>query len=100
MNCEDCKAERVQVESIPYVVHEGMLARLERANKRAWVLIIILIALLFGTNVGWLWYESQVEDVRIEQDSGNGGYNNFIGNDGDIYNGEADNNLQETENGR
>jgi hypothetical protein len=58
---------------------------------------VILIVLLVGTNVGWLIYESQYEvveetktETNITQDN-ESGYNNYIGNDGDIVNGETDN---------
>lgn len=55
---------------VPYVAHEAMLARLERTIKRLWVLCIILIALLFCTNAGWIYYEAQFETVEssIEQE--------------------------------
>lgn len=88
---------------IPYFVHEGEMARSERTNKRLWVIIIILIVCLVGSNAGWLIYESQFADevTTIEQDSANG-TNNFIGHDGDISYGEAtDNNQKESsEDGR
>lgn len=51
------------VVSIPYFVHEGEMSRLERINKKCFILIIILIIALIGTNVGWIWHESQYEDV-------------------------------------
>lgn len=76
---------------IPYIVHEADMARMERTNKRAWILSIILIVIIITTNAGWLWYESQFDyyQTEITQENENG-YNNYIGNDGDIYNGEAD----------
>ena len=95
MDCETCKEKRKVVvqtpKDVPYIVHEGTVARLERVIKRMWVLVLSLIILLFASNAAWIWYESQFEEVRIEQDN-ESGYNNFIGNDGDIYNGETDNN--------
>lgn len=77
---------------VPYIVHEGDMARLERANRRLWILSIMLVCLLVGTNAGWVWYESQFQDevMTITQENEEG-YNNFIGNDGDIINGEANN---------
>lgn len=63
----------------------------ERTIKRLWVIIILLIVLFVGTNAAWIYYESQwevVETTEITQEN-DGGYNNYIGNDGDIYNGEA-----------
>lgn len=74
---------------IPYFAHEGEMNRMERANKRLWIVIILLIVCLVGTNIGWVIYESQFEDYVITQD-GQNGTNNFIGNDGDITYGTAD----------
>ena len=47
----------------PFIVHESALARQERTIKRLWILVILLIALLAGSNGAWIWYESQFEDV-------------------------------------
>jgi len=77
--------EDENVSTIPYFVHEGEMARAERTNRRLWVLVVLLIVLLVGTNAGWFIYESQFQDVVITQDNLDG-INNFIGNDGDIYN--------------
>lgn len=86
---------------VPYVVHEGMLARQERTIKRLWILCIILIFTLIGTNGAWLYYESQLEDEVITQEisqrSGNGdnSYNGkFIGGD---YYGESEDKDYNTE---
>lgn len=73
---------------VPYVVHEGAMVRMERTIKKLWIIIIILIAALLGTNAAWIYYESQFEYFSVTQENEDG-YNNFIGNDGDIYNGEA-----------
>ena len=75
-------------EAVPYIVHESALARSERHIKRLWILAIILIVLLAGSNVAWLVYESQFEDIEVTQENSNG-YNNYIGGDGDIANGET-----------
>ena len=55
--------------SVPYFVHEGMLARMERTIKRLWVLCIVLIVLFVGTNAGWLYYESLYEEVVVTQEA-------------------------------
>lgn len=95
MDCETCKEKRKVIsqtpKDVPYIVHEGALARLERVIKRMWVLVLSLIILLFVSNAAWLFYESSFEETRIEKGN-ESGYNNFIGNDGDINNGETDNN--------
>ena len=85
MDCETCKEKRKVIAQTPKDV------RLERVIKRLWVLVLALIILLCTSNAAWIWWESQFEEVRIEQEN-ESGYNNFIGNDGDIYNGETDNN--------
>lgn len=59
-DCKECKAER---RSVPYIAHESAMARAERTAKRLWILIIILVLLLAGSNVAWIVYESQFEDV-------------------------------------
>ena len=95
MDCETCKEKRKVIaqtpKDVPYIAHESAVARLERVIKRLWVLALVLIVLLAASNAAWIWWESQFDEVRIEQDN-ESGYNNFIGNDGDIYNGETDNN--------
>ena len=93
-NCSNCGKEKEKTpETIPYIAHESAMARAERAAKRLWVVIILLIIMLVGTNAAWIWYESQfevVETTEITQENADG-YNNYIGNDGDINNGNADN---------
>ena len=44
--------------------HEHDMARLEIANKRLWILVIIIFAALVITNGAWLYYESQLEVVE------------------------------------
>ena len=75
---------------IPYIAYEAAQSRLERIIKRLWITTIILIVLLVGSNVAWLIYESSFEHFEITQDSETG-TNNYIGNDGDISYGTADN---------
>lgn len=71
---------------INYAAHEGMMARMERTIRRLWILCIILVLLLAGTNAAWFYYESQfVDEVTITQDNKDG-YNNYVGNDGNITN--------------
>jgi cell division septal protein FtsQ len=76
------------MEQIPYVAFESAQIRLERTNRRLFILCIILILLLLATNIGWLYYENSFEDVVVTQDNANG-YNSYIGNDGDINYGET-----------
>ena len=89
-DCKSCKAKEQHAEPVPFIVHEGTMARAEITIKRLWITILLLIVLLVGTNGAWIWYESQFEDIAISQENEDG-YNNFVGNDGDIFNDETDN---------
>lgn len=92
--CNNCGTENQKV-NVPYVVHESAMARMERHSKRLWIVILVLIGALIGSNVAWVVYNSQFEvveeSVTVEQDNQNGD-NNYIGNDGDINYGETENN--------
>ena len=96
MDCETCKEKRKVIaqtpKDVPYIAHESAVARLERVIKRLWVLVLTLIILLCASNAAWIWWESQYETIEttITQENADG-YNNYIGNDGDIVNGNADN---------
>ena len=92
-NCKECKEKRMEVntpENVPYIVHETAMARNERNVKRMVVALVAAIALLFASNALWLWawnsYDYSSEEIII--DSQDGGNANYIGNDGDIVNGE------------
>ena len=91
--CKECKEQRMVAntpENVPYIVHETDMARNERNVKRMIIAIIMAIVLLFASNALWLlaWtsYDYSSEEVII--DSQDGGNANYIGNDGDIVNGE------------
>lgn len=103
MNCkcqEIAEKRKKDIENsltIPFAAHESAMGRAERHIKALIWVIVLLIVLLVGTNVGWLIYNSQFEVVEetttettVTQDNASG-YNNYIGNDGDIVNGETDN---------
>lgn len=81
----------MEQQNIPYFAHEGIMARMERTIKRLWVLCIVLIILLAGSNAAWLWYESQYEDesttVTQELNSDNG---DAVINDGVRINGTSE----------
>ena len=87
-NCENCKKVQNAPESVPYIVHESSMARMERQIKRLRITILTLIFLLVGSNCVWIFYENQFDDIEIVQENADG-YNSFIGNDGDIVYGET-----------
>jgi hypothetical protein len=99
--CDECKRCAINDNMTTVVMSSADWQRSEqrhlRREKRFVAIIVLLILLFVGSNIGWLIYESQFEVVEetttettITQDNANG-YNNYIGNDGDIVNGETDN---------
>lgn len=85
--------------TVPYIVHEEAQAKAERTIKRLIIALITSIILLFATNVLWIWNNSQYDfvDSEVNVDTEGEGNANYIGQDGDIYNGT--NNSQNTEKG-
>lgn len=96
-DCNNCNIKQ-EVEKeyapVPYWVFEETEARHGIREKWYMRIIILLVVLLVGSNVAWMVYESQFETVEditetnISQEN-DGGYNNYIGNDGDISYGET-----------
>ena len=87
-SCRDCKKEHNASESVPYIVHEASMARMERQAKRLWIAVLALIVILVATNGAWIWYESQCGTIYQEvTQEANTGTNNFVG--GDVI-GETD----------
>lgn len=85
--------------TVPYIMHEAAQARAERTIKRLIIALITSIILLFATNVLWIWNNSQYDfvDSEVNVDTEGKGNANYIGQDGDIYNGT--NNSQDTKKG-
>lgn len=94
--CSNCatdkptnKEEKVIFSAASYERHE---ARHERREKRLVWIIALLILLLVGSNVGWMIYENSFEEVvtteEIIVDADDNGNANYIGQDGNIYNGK------------
>ena len=78
-------------EPIPYFVYERTMARFERTIKRLIIVIGIAVALIFASNMAWLWvfnsYDVVSEEVSL--DGKDGGNANYIGASGIINNGEG-----------
>ena len=78
---------------IPFIAFESATSRQERTIKRLWILCLVLIIALLGTNAGWLYYETSFDEVSVTQEveataDGNGDLNlNTVG--GDYYGGES-----------
>ena len=86
-----------RVAEIPFFVHEADMARLERTNKRLFIVVLVLILSLIGTNLAWIMYERQftteetTETVDVDTTDG-GTAIGFIGdmNEVDYGEGESD----------
>ena len=94
-NCETCKGKDAHApESVPYIVHESSMARMERQVKRGWIALIVAVCLLFASNAAWLYacmqYDYSSEEIVYQQD---GEGTNIIGdsNEVDNYGAESDN---------
>ena len=99
-NCETCNGKDARApESVPYIVHESSMARMERQIKRTTIALVISILMgiagILAVHFGWLYYESQFEtfEYSCEQD---GSGTNIIGDGNDVNNGaKAENQVQE-----
>lgn len=89
-SCNNCGTDK-KPSSVPYAVLVDF-KETAKANSLKWFIVcLVLIVLLVGSNIGWLVYESQFEVVEetyqeVVQDAENGG-NHFVG--GDVI-GETD----------
>lgn len=89
--------------TIPYFVHEGDMARGERTIKKLMIALVVAIALIFASNAIWLYAWIQYDYVSSDSSSSNvqidgkDGVANYIGNDGDITNGEDNNQKDKSE---
>lgn len=92
-----------EIATVPYIVYEAEQSRTERRDKRYIIALIIAITLIFVSNMAWLYAWSQYDYEKsdtstITIDSGEGGNANYIGNDGDINNGENNSNKNKENN--
>ena len=91
-NVETVENSKNHVENptkIPFIVYEATMARMERHIKRLWIALIIAISLVFASNAVWLSFISQYNFESYDLSTEGGGNANYIGNDGEIYNGTS-----------
>lgn len=88
--CNSCNTNNMAV--MPIAQHEKDQNRLMGIIKSLIAVIVILIVLLVGYIAFDKWRDSRYEDVveteEIIVDAEDSGTANYIGNDGDIYNGK------------
>lgn len=87
--CNNCGTENLNV-TVPYVVHESEMSRQERQIKKLWIAIILSVALIFASNALWLWAWMQYDYESCEITADGDSNANYIGQDGNIYNGGYD----------
>ena len=77
-------------DKISFVAFESIIARFTDANRRLWILCILLISLLVLTNVCWVVYESQyVDEMSVEQEVETGDGDAIVNGIGDLSYGEG-----------
>ena len=74
-----------QMRQISYLEFESSQARMERVNRRMWILCLVLIVSLLGTNGAWIYYESQFADTEVSQEIDTGEGDATVIGVGDIY---------------
>lgn len=84
--CEGCQKAMNDAAVVPYIVHEAAMERNDRVFRRMWAVVILLVVLLVGSNIGWLIYESQFETIEeivqeVSQETSDNGSNLFVGGD-------------------
>lgn len=84
--CNNCGAEEKKV-NVPFVVYQATAARQERQIRRMWIALIISVVLLFVSNAFWLWSWTQYDYESYEVTADGDSNANYIGQDGNIYNG-------------
>ena len=79
---------------VSFSAFESQGARLERSNKRLFILNVILMIILLATNGAWIYYESTfstTQETKVEQEieTGEGDGDTIISGVGDINYGES-----------
>ena len=70
-----------------------LLSDQRKQNKRLFIIVLVILSMWIAT-IGYLVYVlndiGTIEETSVTQDNENG-YNNYIGNDGEIINGKTNN---------
>lgn len=83
----EIKVDNQKPAEVPFIVYESAQVHAEATQRRLIVAVIALAAMLFLSNIAWLYYWNQYEyvgddnDVTVSTDVGDA---NYIGHDGDI----------------
>ena len=78
--------------AVPYIVYEGEAMRAERRNKRLITVLIIALAMLFVSNLVWLYawtsYDYVSAETVVEATDGMANFHSDNNHNGDNYYGE------------
>lgn len=88
---EDVEKINTKVEQVSFAYE--LLSDYKKQNKRQFIIILVILGMWFAT-IGYLVYVLNdigviEETTEVTQDNENG-YNNFIGNDGEINYGKTE----------
>lgn len=78
--------------NVPYIVYEGAQAKNERTVKRLVIALVIAIALIFASNMAWLYVWSSYEYTGTETTTTytqDGEGTNIIGDSNEVTNESA-----------
>lgn len=89
--CNGCGDNKLK--TVPYQLYEDMKDAKAKVEKNRLIERIVFIVIIISMIIGFCIYESQFETVEtveeIVVDADENGIANYIGNDGDIINGES-----------
>lgn len=74
----------INPDSLTRWLYESAMDKSERTNRRMFILVIVLALMLFISNLAWIIYENQFEEISIEQEVDTGEGDAVVAG-GDIY---------------
>lgn len=80
--------ENKEKPTVPFYAYESTVAEYERHIKRLLISLMIAVILLFVSNALWLHAWCSYDYTSTVTVDGKTGTANYIGNNGDIHNGE------------
>lgn len=96
-DCKNCPNKgEIYSTMVPLKVLEDTRAQMDLHAQRLVRVIVLLIVLLVASNVACLWYESQFEELSIEQEVDTGEGDAFVVGNGDLNYGEGQTESNET----
>ena len=82
-----------EVITVPFAVLEGEREQHREDKVRWFIIVLVLIILLFGTNAAWIVYESQFQDEVVTEtynSEADGSGLAIVNRDGTVNYGESD----------